>query len=223
MYSMSGEVVLHTDSILLMNIVRIFSLHDKTIYNMFVETSPWFHLSVRPDIFYGHGKTCLNADKQMGFVWKQDTPNPVVTHTIIIFPVKNNNFGIYPQFQARPDITCPISTSRSWGTMEQSARPCQQTCRRAVVRQAETSHVGMFSVGFNDVCTPQRIDSVGFPCRNPNMMIFWKKIWFFSSNSTSCLPIFPFLSGGRRDVVGRRFAGARRDICYGWAPKVHLE
>lgn len=25
---------------------------------------------------------------------------------------------------------------RSWGTMEQSARPCQQVCRRAVVRQA---------------------------------------------------------------------------------------
>ena len=94
--------------------------------------------------------------------------------------------------------------------MEQSARPCQQTCRRAVVRQARNiwvkmedqnfgvpnfdpypSHVGMFSVSMM-FAHPKRIDSVGFPCRNPNIMIFWKKIWFFSSNSTSCLPIFPF-------------------------------
>ena len=32
---------------------------------------------------------------------------------------------------------------RSWGTMEQSARPCQQTCRQAVVRQAEHAIHGL--------------------------------------------------------------------------------
>lgn len=37
--------------------------------------------------------------------------------------------------QLQPKMS--FCTARSWGTMEQSARPCQQICRRAVVRQAK--------------------------------------------------------------------------------------
>ncbi|CAK9089375.1 unnamed protein product [Durusdinium trenchii] len=40
------------------------------------------------------------------------------------------------QLEVAVEQAVKTATSKSWGTMEQSARPCQQTCRRAVIRQA---------------------------------------------------------------------------------------
>ncbi|CAL1133384.1 unnamed protein product [Cladocopium goreaui] len=40
------------------------------------------------------------------------------------------------QLEMAVERAVKTAVSKSWGTMEQSARPCQQTCRRAVVRQA---------------------------------------------------------------------------------------
>jgi len=40
------------------------------------------------------------------------------------------------QLEMAVEQAVKTAASKSWGTMEQSARPCQQICRRAVVRQA---------------------------------------------------------------------------------------